>query len=184
MQPITDLIERRFGAVHNAHPLPAYPDYLAVGASPSTPRAALGLRFAGQERLFLETYLDLPIEALVSRALNRPVSRDRIVEIGCLAADHPVALMRLWLEAAARLDTGDLIATATLTLPLQNMFKRIGMPLVRLATADPARVHRAVAWGSYYAQAPAVFAGDVTSGVAALGRYAARFRTTAGQEAA
>jgi len=184
MQSITDLIERRFGTVHNAKPSPCYPDYVAVGDLPSTPRAALGVRFAGRERLFLEAYLDGPIETVISRAMEKPVSRDRIVEIGCLAADQPAALMQLLLETAERLDTADLIATATLTLPLQSMFKRIGMPLVRLATADPARVHRAVEWGSYYAQAPAIFAGDVASGAAALGRYAARFRNSARQAVA
>jgi hypothetical protein len=179
MQQITDLIGRRFEAVHNARPSIEYPDYHWVGASPQAPKAALGVRFADQEALFLETYLDAPVEAVVSRVMKRPVSRERIVEIGCLAADHPVALMRLWLKTAAGLGQRDLVATATLTMPLQDMFKRIGIPLFRLAMADPARVPRAGDWGNYYRQAPAVYAGDVTSGAAALKRYAIRLGTLA-----
>jgi hypothetical protein len=110
--------------------------------------------------------------------MGKTVPREQIVEIGCLAADHPAAMMHLWLEAAEKLNNGNLVATATLTLPLQKMFRRIGIPLLELATADPAKVHRAVEWGSYYAKAPAVFAGDVASGAMALGRYAARFRAS------
>jgi hypothetical protein len=49
--------------------------------------AVAGWRCAGTERLFLENYLDVPIETAVSRLAGKLVDRQRIVEVGNLAAE-------------------------------------------------------------------------------------------------
>lgn len=132
--------------------------------------AALAVRCAGDETLFLETYLDVPVETAVGRAFGRPVGRSAIVEIGCLAASPTPAMLTLWNEAAVRLSGRHSIAVATLTAPLRRMFARVGLPIVELAPADPARLHDGArdAWGRYYDTRPIVCAGDIAAGSAAL----------------
>lgn len=49
-------------------------------------RAAAGYTAAGSKSLFLEQYLDAPVEALLAAASGRPVARERIAEVGNLAA--------------------------------------------------------------------------------------------------
>jgi hypothetical protein len=46
--------------------------------------AALGLRRAGSGALFLEQYLDRPVQQLLAEAAGQPVARADIVEIGNL----------------------------------------------------------------------------------------------------
>jgi hypothetical protein len=50
--------------------------------------AALGLRSAKDETLFLESYLDKPIENILAEKASRPIDRNRIIEIGSLASSH------------------------------------------------------------------------------------------------
>lgn len=48
--------------------------------------AALGYSLAGESRLFLEHYLDGPVEAGIGARTDRPVARGSIVEVGNLAS--------------------------------------------------------------------------------------------------
>ena len=48
-------------------------------------RAVLGFRYADQAPLFLEHYLERPVEQLLAARLKRPVDRSRLVEVGNLA---------------------------------------------------------------------------------------------------
>ena len=69
---VDDTYRRAYGARHAA----TFGEYLSTGA---TGRAALGYRRAGAGPLYLEAYLDDPIETLVTAALGRPVPRGAIV---------------------------------------------------------------------------------------------------------
>ena len=66
--------------------------------------AAAGWRCAGEDRLFLETYLDEPIETAVARLAGQPVKREAIVEVGNLAADRPGGSVDVILNLARHLD--------------------------------------------------------------------------------
>src|SRR3954454_173365 len=48
--------------------------------------AVFGLREAAHAPLFMECYLDEPVEARIARLAGRKVARSRIVEVGNLAA--------------------------------------------------------------------------------------------------
>ena len=137
----------------------------------------MGYRRAGTEPLFLEAYLDKPIETLVSARLRRPIERDAIIEIGNLAASNVWSMIALWGEAANDLgDTSDVVV-ATLTAPLRRMFARIGVPVHELVEADPAKLGSAAAnWGSYYAQDPRVCAGRIAEGQRAIAQFLAKRR--------
>jgi len=58
--------------------------------------AVVGLWPAREAPLFLERYLQAPIEQAISRAFHTPVSRDQVVEVGNLAAAVPGAVAMLF----------------------------------------------------------------------------------------
>lgn len=161
------LHESRYRAVFGADFSPSFQQWLEQPG-----RGALGFRNAAEGPLFLEHYLDAPVEQVVSRQLCRELPRSAIVEIGNFAAANAVAMMNLWGEAANDLADESEVAVATLTAPLRTMLRRIGVPVVELAPASSSRLgRRAARWGTYYEQDPIVCAGVIAAGQAALARY-------------
>lgn len=171
LRPDLELISNRYREVYGADLSPSFGSYLAAKKG-QAPKAALGFDRAGCAPLFLERYLDAPIEALVGRAFDQPIKRDQIIEIGNFAATSPHAMIALWGAAANDLASSGEIAVATLTAPLRRMFRRIGVPIIELA---PALAHRlgeaAEQWGRYYAADPIVCAGRIGEGQAAINRF-------------
>jgi hypothetical protein len=134
--------------------------------------AAAGYRIATQP-LFLETYLDQPVDELLARHGARP-ARERIVEVGHLAAARSGEGRRLILRLAeefARLDVEWVVGT--LTEELRQLFHRMGIAPIALGAADPSRLGAAAAdWGSYYDHRPVVLAGNLAVALRRLGRRA------------
>lgn len=157
------LIERRYAAVFGASASPDYPDFLTVTpAWDDSPSAVLGVRFASTGPLFLEAYLDEAIEQAVSRRLGHLVERERIVEIGGLASDRSRATIALWARTSRDLADRADIAVAVLTAPLRLMFARLGLEILELCDADPARLGGSAAdWGRYYELSPKVCLGRI-----------------------
>ena len=125
--------------------------------------AVAGWRCAGTESLFLENYLDVPIETAVSRLAGKPVDRLRIVEVGNLAAEVRGGGVEVILTLAAHLDRlGFEWVVFTATSELIGIFRRLGLPPLALASADPDRLgEEARMWGSYYTTHPVVVAGRI-----------------------
>ena len=173
-QQLRDFVFDRFGDAHAARPCIDYPLWSRVDNDQAGPAATLGYRGATEGALFLESYLDDRIERVVSHAFGRTIPRGDIVEIGCLAAVPSLALVRLWCQTAEGLLQSHAVAVATVTRPLRSMFARVGMPLVEIASADPARIGDAGGWGRYYDLDPVICAGDIRAGAEALAAYTAR----------
>ncbi|MDB5972548.1 MAG: hypothetical protein JWQ90_4998 [Hydrocarboniphaga sp.] len=130
--------------------------------------AAFGMRPAevdGQrELLFLEHYLDQPVESLVAQAAGRPVLRHQIVEVGNLAGASPGALRQLIPLVCERLhQEGFHWVVFTGPARLCNSFSRLGLPLQVVAPAPVEKLsfEERRHWGRYYDQQPSVMAGDV-----------------------
>lgn len=173
------LVGRKYRNVHGASVLPGFSKIMDVQRD-NIPRAALGYRRAGDDPLFLECYLDAPVEDYVATALRRPVDRADIIEIGSLAAEDGFAMIALWAMAANDLGAECDIAVATLTAPLRRMFARMGVPLQILAPATADRVADPKAWGRYYDADPMVCAGVIADGQRAMIRhFASRARIAA-----
>ena len=171
---ISTMIERRYDAVHGARPNLDYPLFRSrlTGGKVS---AALGYRRADRERLFLEAYLDGPIEAALADRLGRSFDRHEIVEIGNMASENALAMIGLWAEAANDLGGEAEIAVAVLTAPLRAMFRRLGLSLHEIAPASPERLGAAAAdWGQYYRLDPIICAGFIAEGQQCLARMANR----------
>jgi hypothetical protein len=135
--------------------------------------AAAGWRCAGEDRLFLETYLDAPIETIVARLAGQPVRREAIVEVGNLAADRAGGSVDVILNLARHLDRlGYEWVAFTATSELISIFSRLGLPPLALSTADPERLGTEAAdWGSYYESRPIVVAGRIALALEMLKRH-------------
>jgi hypothetical protein len=165
------LISDRYREIYGANLSPSFAAYLSYKKGPAS-TAALGFGRAGDQPLFLERYLDAPIETLVRPAFDREIERDQIIEIGNFAATSPYAMIALWGAAANDLASTSEIAVATLTRPLRRMFRRIGVPIVDLAEALPHRLGESAGeWGTYFAADPRVCAGIISEGQAAISAF-------------
>lgn len=128
--------------------------------------AACGLQLAGPGPLYLEQYLDQPIEQLLTQQQGRPVPRAGLVEIGNLATSAP-GNGRLMFAAVCRqlYRQGQQWVVFTATQTLLNSFHRLHLSPLELAHADPARVGGDAAhWGRYYQHQPRVMAGELAEG--------------------
>ncbi|HQT27273.1 MAG TPA: thermostable hemolysin, partial [Burkholderiales bacterium] len=92
-----------FSQSHGAHVHHFMPQLLTLRGGDGKLFAACGLRIAGSERLFLEAYLDEPIDEVISRKTGKRVGRADIVEIGNLAGFTPGIGRRLIAVLAAHL---------------------------------------------------------------------------------
>jgi len=165
---------RKYREVFGAVPPPSFSDYVAAGREPDR-LAALGYRRASEGTVFLEGYLDRPVELAVGAALGRSVARSAIVEIGNFAADNALVMLELWGTVANDLAASSEVAVATLTAPLRRIFERVGVPFVPLGPARAERLGAAAGdWGSYYRQDPQICAGMIVEGQAAIARWRAR----------
>jgi hypothetical protein len=171
-----NFIQTRFAAVHGARAPVGYARFMSRMRS-GQHGAALGFRRASEGRLFLEAYLDGPVEQLLAQRLGWQVQRARIVEIGSLAANSPQELIKLWCSAACELIEDSDVGVAVLTRRLRVMLRRIGITLHELAPALPDRLGAAGAeWGSYYSNDPVVCAGELADARRQLAKFMARRR--------
>lgn len=138
------------------------------------PGAIAGLRFAGRSALFLEQYLDRPVEQAVARRFCEPVDRHQIVEIGNLVSLLPGAASMLFALLPGLLDAaGVRWVVCTATPQVRAMLSGLGFPSKTICAADPAALGEGVgSWGSYYESRPRVIAGDVKVAARLAGRNA------------
>ena len=175
-----EFAKRLYRRHHGARICPNYLNWRTVNAADGKPLAVLGYRAAADGPLFLESYIDEPIEIVAANRLGVDVTRDEIVEIGCLAALPSPALVRLWYGSATALGDRFSVAVATLTSPLRRAFERVGLPLAPVAQARRGDLPlNGDTWGRYYDQDPVVCVGIIADGASALSRYAARLERRA-----
>lgn len=128
--------------------------------------AGVGYTPAGSTPLFIEQYLDSPVEDAIAGHLGVSVDRAQVVEVGNLAATAPGAARRLIVRMTAllhRLEYTWVVFTSTRAL--LNSFARLNMKPIVLGAADPERLAGGVGpWGSYYASEPQVMAGSIPIG--------------------
>lgn len=173
-------VEDRFHAAFGARIAGHHPILTGVNGLDGEPRAAAGVRFAEAGPLFLERYLDAPVEACLAAGFGRPVSRHTVVEIGSLASVSAAATVELFAALAGWLavDHGRRFAVATLRPDLARLLSRSGFGLRRLGAADPNRIEDGGrAWGSYYREEPQVYGGEIRLPVT-LDRIRARRRSS------
>lgn len=137
--------------------------------------AAAGYRTADTGPLFLERYLSGAVETLLPAPAGRWPVRQRIVEVGHLAAARAGEGRRLILLLGPHLaGQGFEWVVSTLTQELRNLFVRMGVAPLALGVADPAVLgDQAAPWGSYYDHRPLVLAGRLDAALQMLARRSA-----------
>jgi hypothetical protein len=170
----TEAFIRRIFARHHDAELSSFMPALLLIEQHERIVAATGWRGAEAEALFLERYLDQPIEEVMAKLADRPVRRERIVEVGNLAAEKSGGTLQVVMALATYLDSlGYEWVVFTATRELIGIFSRLGMPLLALAPADPARLgEQAGSWGRYYETQPVVVAGRVRMAIERISRRA------------
>jgi hypothetical protein len=137
------------------------PELVALRDNQGVLMAAFGLRKAAKEQLFLEQYLDVPIEVLMTERLGKNITRSAITCIGNLAVANPRNAGVLIAHVIQHsLDIGIEWAVATAHHSLQNGLIKGGRDVYPLHLADKARLPEAeqAVWGSYYDHMPQVVA--------------------------
>lgn len=126
--------------------------------------AAFGIRSAQRERLFLETYLDEPIEQTIENKAGIRLQREKIVEVGNLAAIYPGALRWLFVALTVKLyDEGYEWVVFTGTPALRNVLHKLELQAIEIGPARPERLatEERACWGTYYDTQPMVMAGSI-----------------------
>lgn len=137
------------------------PDLISLRDEEGELVAAFGLRKAADSALFLEQYLDCPIEVLLSKRLGKNISRSQITEIGNLAVANPRNAGVLIAHVIQHsLDLGIEWGVATAHHSLQNGLVKSGRDIYALQAADPDYLdpQERASWGSYYKNVPQVVA--------------------------
>lgn len=163
--PLEDYVRAAFQAKHGAVVRSFMPTLLAFRDRADALRGVVGVRGAHQERLYLEQYLDRPVEQALAAALQARgvdgIRRAEIAEVGNLAGATCRAAVRMVAHIPAYLMSQRyqwIVFTATGAL--RQILAGFGAPLVELARADGSSVAASSdEWGRYYETDPRVYAG-------------------------
>ena len=143
------------------------PTLLALEGQRGRVCGVVGFRNAAAEPLFLERYLNQPVELVLAEHVGDTVERGQIVEVGnlaslsCRAACHLVAALPRILLAE-----GNQWIVFTATAAVRGMLARFHAPVIELARATRDRLEDGDDWGRYYDNDPRVIAGRLRDGVA------------------
>ena len=157
-------VHQRYQEIHGADICDFMPDLFALHGDGNDFLGVLGFRPADREPLFLEAYLNSPIETVLKQRLGTGPERSMIVEVGNLASSAPGgARWLISLSTALFMGMGLRWAVLTATSALLNSFVKLGIAFVPLATAAKERIANADEhWGNYYDTGPMVVASDVS----------------------
>jgi hypothetical protein len=120
--------------------------------------------------LFVEQYLDYPIEQVVAQYAACTVARSSIAEVGNLAG-HRSGITRALFPLLTELlyENGYQWVVCNATSTVQNALARLGFTVIPLARAEPQRLGSArFSWGRYYDAETTVIAISVQDSHAAL----------------
>ena len=125
--------------------------------------AAAGYRQASEAPLFLERYLERPVEQCLALPGAPVPSRDGIFEVGHLAAERSGEGRRLIFLMAQHLASRRAQwVVSPLSEVLRHLFVRLGITPQARGRADATALgDGAGEWGSYYDHHPVVLAGQV-----------------------
>ena len=131
--------------------------------------AALGLRPAALDKLFLEHYLATPAEQAIAALTRGPVSRTAIIEVGNLVSGRSGASALLFLMLLAVVHrAGFHWVMFTGTPEVLRGISRLGFAIRVLCPARPeALPGDSAQWGTYYDEAPQVAVGFIEESMAA-----------------
>lgn len=123
----------------------------------------LGFRPAAEEPLYLENYLDSPIELFLANVLRMPVLRSEVVEVGQFVVDDRASAAAMFRDLVPFLiERGHVWIAFTATRTIRCMLRRAGLSGLAIAAAREEKIRsQADDWGSYYSNDPQVVIGKL-----------------------
>jgi len=167
---VEDYIRDQFSVIYEAK-ISSFMPYLITMNCEGAISATAGMRPADQQPLFLEQYLEQPIEQSLSIQTRTTISRHHIVEIGNLAATRRGSSQLLFLILTGLLaQTQFKWIVFTGNQQIAKSLQRLGVDLHNLGNADPDQLslNRQSDWGSYYQGNPHVFCANIGQGKNAM----------------
>ena len=163
---IREVFARRFAARLDAF----LPNLVHSRDTAGQINAAAGYRSADIEHLFLEQYLDRPIEQIICANYGEAIERSKIVEVGNLATSGGRSAISLVAGLIPHLMAqGFRWVVFTGNDAVRNLFQRLHLFPFAICTADAASLGDAKGvWGSYYDHHPIVMAGRLYDGAATI----------------
>lgn len=153
-EQISEVYYREYGAV-----LREFPNTLvALHDKDGEIVCAAGLRFA-EDSFFSERYLQGAVESILSDIWKRPVTREQVAEVTCLAG-RKAGMSLILIQHIVKMCRARGIAWAffTATDRLRATLRRTGVPVLDVAPTDIRKVPNPSDWGTYYATDPRVVA--------------------------
>ncbi len=157
-------VSNGFAVNHDAIIRNFMPYLVALGAPDI--EAVIGIRPA-TEQLFLEQYLDHPIETLMEDA---SLQRAQIAEVGNLVSDNRhFTLTAFMIVTAALHRAGFKQMVFCATAQVAAILRRVGADLCPIVEADGRRIGDSLAeWGRYYDHAPTIMRLDLAPAAALI----------------
>ncbi|MGH1460766.1 MAG: thermostable hemolysin [Neptuniibacter sp.] len=170
---VKQFAQQRFKAAYGADIKDFLPNMIALVDSNNRLQASAGFQSAAATSLYLEHYLDKPIEATIADRLNVSIPRrNEILEVGNLASLSAGATRRLILNLACYFQSqGFKWLVITATPQVKHSFEKlnVGLNLHSICPASLDAVSTSETnWGNYYDHDPEVYVGDIDSGICAL----------------
>ncbi|MFX4228654.1 MAG: thermostable hemolysin [Porticoccaceae bacterium] len=163
---VTAYIAEKYKQVHKAHLHEFLPILIQITRDQS-PLAAFGLQPGQYCPLFLEQYLNQPVEQYVSKIAGGPIDRYSLMEIGNLVITNPVygpLLLVVLASSLAKANYKWMVFTAT--KQVERLVRGMGFDPHYLVSADPSRlVDEQANWGTYYNNNPGVMVGNTGKAV-------------------
>ena len=160
-----DLEERvRAGfGTHFGASISGFMPQLALYRHRSGKSGVIGVRGAWDEPLFLEHYLDVPVQNMIANAAGQAVSRTRIAEVGQFVVDDPEIVGSFFRDLVPFLRTeGFDWVCFTGTNRVRAILQRVGFHGLPVASAAAERAApTGDRWGNYYDHEPLVIIGKL-----------------------
>jgi len=166
---LESFIAQRFSAAYGASIVEFFPLLLARSDDRQV-SSVVGLRPGTDRPLFLEQYLDAPLEQAIAGKAGASVERNRLMEIGNLASSFKSGNQLTFILLTAILSqAGYTWVVFTATEQVRALLARLDFHPVTLCEADESKlVNKQQVWGSYYQAQPKVQAGNLQEGMAIL----------------
>jgi len=182
-QEIEHFIAAKYRQIHNAE-LNEYLPLLIGVHNKDELICGAGFRPGLYRPMFLEQYLDTPIEQQVATLSRQPVDRCSLVEIGNLAiASKGYGPFFMALMAAVLAEAGYEWMVFTVTAQVERLIGRLGFKPYYLAVADADRiVGDKSRWGNYYENSPHVMVGNLKTATEIISQNASLSKMLNGQQ--
>jgi len=161
-EDLEDRVRAGFGS-HFGASIAGFMPQLALYRHRSGKSGVIGVRCARDEPLFLEHYLDVPVQNVIAEAAGQPVSRTRIAEVGQFVVDDPDIVGSFFrnLVPFLRAEGYDWVCF-TGTNRVRAILKRVGLHGLPVAAAAAERAASTDdRWGNYYDHEPVVIIGKL-----------------------